>query len=229
MCWTPPRPAAPASAGTAAARIAGALSRPGAGGGGRLPAALRGRLTCAATSSSGLAVMVTGSKFAGGPAFCGALLLPARLAERLACANRRPRRFGAVFRRARLARQCCVARSPPGSPIPPIWALACAGARPWPRSRPMKPFPPSGARRCWPSSTARSGPGRRRPRPGAGRQRLSVRGARPDPDRARGRRRSAGGLRGADERAGRSAAVPSRPAGRCRAQRWRCGSAPACR
>jgi hypothetical protein len=32
----------------------------------------------------GLAVMVTGSKFAGGPAFCGALLLPASLAERLA-------------------------------------------------------------------------------------------------------------------------------------------------
>ena len=32
----------------------------------------------------GLAVMITGSKFAGGPAFCGALLLPAALAERLA-------------------------------------------------------------------------------------------------------------------------------------------------
>ena len=32
----------------------------------------------------GFAVMVTGSKFAGGPAFCGALLLPAPLAERLA-------------------------------------------------------------------------------------------------------------------------------------------------
>ena len=31
----------------------------------------------------GLAVMITGSKFAGGPAFCGALLLPAALAERL--------------------------------------------------------------------------------------------------------------------------------------------------
>jgi len=35
----------------------------------------------------GFAVMVTGSKFAGGPAFCGALLLPQRLAGRLACAG----------------------------------------------------------------------------------------------------------------------------------------------
>jgi hypothetical protein len=33
---------------------------------------------------AGLAVMITGSKFAGGPAFCGALLLPAALAERVA-------------------------------------------------------------------------------------------------------------------------------------------------
>ena len=33
---------------------------------------------------AGLAVMITGSKFAGGPAFCGALLLPAALVERLA-------------------------------------------------------------------------------------------------------------------------------------------------
>ncbi|HEX3407325.1 MAG TPA: hypothetical protein VHS81_08825 [Caulobacteraceae bacterium] len=32
----------------------------------------------------GFAVMVTGSKFAGGPAFCGALLLPQALADRLA-------------------------------------------------------------------------------------------------------------------------------------------------
>lgn len=31
----------------------------------------------------GLAVMLTGSKFAGGPAFCGALLLPAEMADRL--------------------------------------------------------------------------------------------------------------------------------------------------
>ena len=36
--------------------------------------------------AEGLAVMVTGSKFAGGPAFCGALLLPAGLAERLEAA-----------------------------------------------------------------------------------------------------------------------------------------------
>jgi hypothetical protein len=35
----------------------------------------------------GFAVMITGSKFAGGPAFCGALLLPAALAERLAQAE----------------------------------------------------------------------------------------------------------------------------------------------
>jgi len=35
----------------------------------------------------GFAVMLTGSKFAGGPAFCGALLLPAALAERLAQAQ----------------------------------------------------------------------------------------------------------------------------------------------
>jgi hypothetical protein len=34
--------------------------------------------------AQGFAVMVTGSKFAGGPAFCGALLLAADLAERLA-------------------------------------------------------------------------------------------------------------------------------------------------
>jgi hypothetical protein len=34
--------------------------------------------------SQGFAVMVTGSKFAGGPAFCGALLLPAEMADRLA-------------------------------------------------------------------------------------------------------------------------------------------------
>ena len=33
---------------------------------------------------AGLAVMITGSKFAGGPAFCGALLLPAVLVDRLA-------------------------------------------------------------------------------------------------------------------------------------------------
>ena len=50
------------------------------------------QLRCAAADvrrdlEQGLAVMVTGSKFAGGPAFCGALLLPARLAERLACAK----------------------------------------------------------------------------------------------------------------------------------------------
>ncbi|HXQ16416.1 MAG TPA: hypothetical protein VN814_17490 [Caulobacteraceae bacterium] len=47
------------------------------------------QLRCAAADvradlERGLAVMVTGSKFAGGPAFCGALLLPAVLAERLA-------------------------------------------------------------------------------------------------------------------------------------------------
>ena len=36
---------------------------------------------------SGFAVMVTGSKFAGGPAFCGALLLPEALAGRLARAD----------------------------------------------------------------------------------------------------------------------------------------------
>lgn len=46
------------------------------------------QLRCAATDvrrdlEQGLAVMVTGSKFAGGPAFCGALLLPAELLERL--------------------------------------------------------------------------------------------------------------------------------------------------
>jgi len=34
--------------------------------------------------AEGLAVMITGSKFAGGPAFCGALLLPSAIAERLA-------------------------------------------------------------------------------------------------------------------------------------------------
>src|SRR5215472_10152808 len=32
----------------------------------------------------GFAVMITGSKFAGGPAFCGALLLPPRMVDRLA-------------------------------------------------------------------------------------------------------------------------------------------------
>jgi hypothetical protein len=47
------------------------------------------QLRCAAADirrdlAEGLAVMVTGSKFAGGPAFCGALLLPAALADRLA-------------------------------------------------------------------------------------------------------------------------------------------------
>ncbi len=47
------------------------------------------QLRCAAAEirrdlEQGLAVMVTGSKFAGGPAFCGALLLPADLAVRLA-------------------------------------------------------------------------------------------------------------------------------------------------
>src|SRR6185312_2080171 len=36
---------------------------------------------------AGFAVMVTGSKFAAGPAFCGALLLPAELVERLARAR----------------------------------------------------------------------------------------------------------------------------------------------
>lgn len=50
------------------------------------------QLRCAAADvrrdlEQGLAVMVTGSKFAGGPAFCGALLLPADLVERLACAG----------------------------------------------------------------------------------------------------------------------------------------------
>ena len=34
----------------------------------------------------GFAVMITGSKFAGGPAFCGALLLPPRMVDRLAAA-----------------------------------------------------------------------------------------------------------------------------------------------
>lgn len=50
------------------------------------------QLRCAAADirrdlEQGLAVMVTGSKFAGGPAFCGALLLPERLVERLARAE----------------------------------------------------------------------------------------------------------------------------------------------
>ena len=50
------------------------------------------QLRCAAADirgdlGQGLAVMVTGSKFAGGPAFCGALLLPAPLVERLADAQ----------------------------------------------------------------------------------------------------------------------------------------------
>ena len=47
------------------------------------------QLRCAAADvrrdlEQGLAVMITGSKFAGGPAFCGALLLPAEIADRLA-------------------------------------------------------------------------------------------------------------------------------------------------
>jgi len=47
------------------------------------------QLRCAAADirrdlEDGLAVMLTGSKFAGGPAFCGALLLPAGLTRRLA-------------------------------------------------------------------------------------------------------------------------------------------------
>jgi hypothetical protein len=47
------------------------------------------QLRCAAADirrdlADGLAVMLTGSKFAGGPAFCGALLLPAALVRRLA-------------------------------------------------------------------------------------------------------------------------------------------------
>jgi len=47
------------------------------------------QLRCAAADirrdlEDGLAVMLTGSKFAGGPAFCGALLLPPDLARRLA-------------------------------------------------------------------------------------------------------------------------------------------------
>ena len=37
--------------------------------------------------ADGFAVMVTGSKFAGGPAFCGALLLPETLVDRLARAS----------------------------------------------------------------------------------------------------------------------------------------------
>ncbi len=46
------------------------------------------QLRCAAADvrrdlEQGFAVMVTGSKFAGGPAFCGALLLPQALADRL--------------------------------------------------------------------------------------------------------------------------------------------------
>jgi hypothetical protein len=41
--------------------------------------------------AQGFAVMITGSKFAGGPAFCGALLLPAAMADRLAV---RPPRGG---------------------------------------------------------------------------------------------------------------------------------------
>jgi hypothetical protein len=50
------------------------------------------QLRCAAGDvrrdlEQGFAVMLTGSKFAGGPAFCGALLLPAALAERLAHAR----------------------------------------------------------------------------------------------------------------------------------------------
>ena len=50
------------------------------------------QLRCAAADirrdlEQGFAVMLTGSKFAGGPAFCGALMLPAALAERLAHAQ----------------------------------------------------------------------------------------------------------------------------------------------
>jgi len=50
------------------------------------------QLRCAASDlrrdlEQGFAVMLTGSKFAGGPAFCGALLLPVALAERLADAE----------------------------------------------------------------------------------------------------------------------------------------------
>src|SRR5581483_2196569 len=37
--------------------------------------------------ADGFAVMITGSKFAGGPAFCGALLLPEGLVDRLARAG----------------------------------------------------------------------------------------------------------------------------------------------
>ncbi|HLY80862.1 MAG TPA: hypothetical protein VKQ70_15880, partial [Caulobacteraceae bacterium] len=50
------------------------------------------QLRCAAADirrdlEQGFAVMLSGSKFAGGPAFCGALLLPAALVERLADAK----------------------------------------------------------------------------------------------------------------------------------------------
>jgi hypothetical protein len=44
--------------------------------------------------AAGLAVMVTGSKFAGGPAFCGALLLPPALAARLTAGPPAPSPLG---------------------------------------------------------------------------------------------------------------------------------------
>ena len=212
-CSTPRRPAAPASAARRRARSSPAIragcwwwSTPA---------------SCAARAeqvrrdlADGFAVMLTGSKFAGGPAFCGALLLPRRPGRR---ARRRPalrRAARPLFGRARLAAARCAARSAPASRNPPTSASACAGARRWPRSRPTKRSPPTGARavlaefdRAVRDRVAAD------PRPGAAR---SVRAARPRPASSRSSTRTAairGGLSGAGARRRRPAALPSRPAG----------------
>ena len=113
------------------------------------------QLRCSAAAvrqalASGMAVMITGSKVAGGPAFCGALLLPAGLCDHLASAcalsGAALAPYSAVLdwpRSLRLRLHGGLVRPQRGQSRPRL----CAGPRPWPEIDAFERVPAACGRR----------------------------------------------------------------------------------
>jgi hypothetical protein len=110
----------------------------------------------------GWMVLVTGSKFAMGPPFAGALLVPARLAAEIAQVPPLPAGFAQYFARA----EWPAAWQPIGAVLPPRWR----------RSMPCRK---RCARGSWASSARRSGRRSRRPRSSTRSSRRSATAPRP--------------------------------------------------
>ena len=178
----------------------------------------------------GLAVMLTGSKFAGGPSFCGALLLPAALVDELRTARppASPMIYSARLDWPATLRPAFAAglRHPANLGLGLRWTAALAEIEAYQAIAPA--LRDRSARRL--STSAVSDRVDASPGPRVLDADVAIRRARPYPRFHADGADSARRLRGAaDGPAARHARLPPRPAGGGRAAHARSGSAPACR